>query len=140
MDVVHPQNPAIKGVNHCMWTGAPLSAESQGRAVVIAGASLIDRSPCGTGSSARVAQRFARGWQADGAAYRHESLIGSFFVGRVAQQLQLENGTPAIRPSIEGRAWITGRAEFIVDDTQPWWDGFSLQDYAAPASAKETSL
>jgi 4-hydroxyproline epimerase len=78
VDVVHPENPAIRGVKHCMWTGAPLSAQSQGRAVVIAGASLIDRSPCGTGSSARVAQRFARGWLAEEGAYRHESLIGSF--------------------------------------------------------------
>ena len=140
VDVIHPENPAIKGVKHCMWTGAPLSAESQGRAVVIAGESLIDRSPCGTGSSARVAQRFARGWLGEDATYRHESLIGSFFVGRVAQQLQLEDGRSAIRPSIEGRAWITGRAEFIVDDTQPWWDGFSLEDFAAPAQAQETSL
>ena len=74
------------------------------------------------------------------AAYRHESLIGSFFVGRVAQQLELENGQAAIRPSIEGRAWITGRAEFIVDDTQPWWDGFNLEDFAAPAPAREISL
>ncbi|NBA93821.1 4-hydroxyproline epimerase [Pseudomonas sp. R5(2019)] len=135
--VVHPENPSIKGVNHCMWTGAPLAPESQGRAVVIAGASLIDRSPCGTGSSARVAQRHARGWLAEGAAYRHESLIGSFFVGRVESQLPLEDGTAAIRPSIEGRAWITGRAEFIVDDTQPWWDGFSLEDHAKPAAAQE---
>jgi 4-hydroxyproline epimerase len=140
VDVVHPENPAIRGVKHCMWTGAPLSGQSQGRAVVIAGDSLIDRSPCGTGSSARVAQRFARGWLAEDGAYRHESLIGSFFVGRVAQQLLLEDGHPAIRPSIEGRAWITGRAEFIVDDTQPWWDGFSLEDFAAPAPAQETSL
>ncbi|AUA56322.1 hydroxyproline-2-epimerase [Achromobacter spanius] len=139
VDVVHPQNPAIRGVKHCMWAGAPLAAESQGRAVVIAGASLIDRSPCGTGTSARVAQRFARGWLAADAAYRHESLIGSFFVGRVAQQLELEDGRAAIRPSVEGRAWITGQAEFIVDDTQPWWDGFSLEDHAAPAPVRETS-
>lgn len=137
VDVVHPENPSIRGVKHCMWTGKPLSPASQGRAVVIAGASLIDRSPCGTGSSARVAQRFARGLLAADGAYQHESLIGSYFVGRVEQQLQLETGQDAIRPSIEGRAWMAGRSTFDVDDTQPWWDGFSLEDYCAVAQGQE---
>lgn len=139
LEVVHPENPSIRGVNHCMWTGQPLSAESDGRAVVIAGASLIDRSPCGTGSSARVAQRFARGWLGQGEAYRHESLIGSYFIGRAEHVLQLQNGQAAVRPSIEGRAWITGRASFEIDDSQPWWDGFSLQDYSTPVTGKESS-
>lgn len=60
LDVVHPDHPAIRGVRHCMWTGKPIADDAHGRAVVIAGDSLVDRSPCGTGSSARVAQRFAR--------------------------------------------------------------------------------
>jgi 4-hydroxyproline epimerase len=136
VDVVHPENPAIRGVKHCMWTGAPLSAQSQGRAVVIAGASLIDRSPCGTGSSGRPA--LCPGLVGGRGRLSSRKPDRQFFVGRVAQTLQLEDGRAAIRPSIEGRAWITGRAEFIVDDTQPWWDGFSLEDYAAPAAAQET--
>ncbi|MGV8918939.1 MAG: 4-hydroxyproline epimerase [Pseudomonas sp.] len=140
LDVVHPENPSIHGVKHCMWTGKPLAAQSDGRAVVIAGDSLIDRSPCGTGSSARVAQRFARGWLVADGAYRHESLIGSHFIGRVEQPLTLETGQAAIRPSIEGRAWMTGRAEFVVDDSQPWWNGFSLQDFDKPTAEAEHTL
>lgn len=140
LDVVHPDDPSLRGVKHCMWTGAPTSPDSDGRSVVIAGDSLIDRSPCGTGSSARVAQRFARGWLKADQSYRHESLIGSHFVGRVEEQLHLGNGLEAIRPSIEGRAWITGRSEYTVDDSEPWWDGFSLEDFASPAPSKETAL
>lgn len=134
-EVVHPENPSIRGVNHCMWAGQPLAADSDGRSVVIAGDSLVDRSPCGTGSSARVAQRFARGWLKQGEAFRHESLIGSRFTGRVEATTKLSNWLPAVYPSIEGSAWITGRAEFHVDDQQPYWDGFSLNDFSGPRTA-----
>ncbi|WP_133664668.1 4-hydroxyproline epimerase [Paraburkholderia sp. BL10I2N1] len=129
VDVVHPDNPAIRRVKHCMWTGRPISAEADARAVVIAGDSLIDRSPCGTGSSARVAQRFARGWLKEGDAFRHESLIGSRFIGRVEAQTSLADGTAAVFPSVEGRAWITGRAQHFVEDGQPYAHGFSLQEF-----------
>ncbi|MNF23865.1 4-hydroxyproline epimerase [compost metagenome] len=135
LDVVHPENPSIRGVRHCMWTGHPLADDSNGRSVVIAGDSLVDRSPCGTGSSARVAQRFARGWLGEGEAFRHESIIGSRFVGRVEATTRLSNGIPAVYPSIEGSAWITGRAEFQVDDRQPYWDGFTLNEFVGRRSA-----
>lgn len=135
LDVVHPENPSIRGVKHCMWTGHPLAADSDGRSVVIAGDSLVDRSPCGTGSSARVAQRHARGWLKEGEAFRHESIIGSRFIGRVESTTRLSNGTPAVYPSIEGSAWITGRAEFYVDDRQPYWNGFSLDEFVERRSA-----
>ncbi len=128
-DVVHPDDASIRGVKHCMWTGHPLAKDSHGRAVVIAGDSLVDRSPCGTGTSARVAQRYARGWLAEDEAFRHESIIGSRFTGRVEATTTLSNGSAAVYPSIEGSAWITGRAEFFVDDGQPYWDGFSLGDF-----------
>lgn len=135
LDVVHPQDASIRGVKHCMWTGHPLAADSDGRSVVIAGDSLVDRSPCGTGSSARVAQRFARGWLKEGEAFRHESIIGSRFIGRVESVTQLRDGTLAVYPSIEGSAWITGRAEFYVDDRQPYWNGFSLEEFVERRSA-----
>lgn len=135
LDVVHPENASIRGVKHCMWTGQPLAADSSGRSVVIAGDSLVDRSPCGTGSSARVAQRFARGWLKEGEAFRHESIIGSRFTGRVEATTQLSNGMPAVYPSIEGSAWITGRTEFYVDDQQPYWNGFSLNEFCGPRTA-----
>ncbi|SIT38436.1 conserved hypothetical protein [Paraburkholderia ribeironis] len=129
IEVVHPDNPHIRGVKHCMWTGRPLADDADGRSVVIAGDSLIDRSPCGTGSSARVAQRFARGLLAEGQPFRHESLIGSRFIGRVEATTRLESGLDAVYPSIEGRAWITGRGEHYVDDSQPYAHGFSLQEF-----------
>ncbi|GAB3629984.1 hydroxyproline-2-epimerase [Pandoraea terrae] len=129
LDVVHPDNPLIRGVKHCMWTGRPIHAEADGRSVVIAGHSIIDRSPCGTGTSARLAQRFARGLLSEGQAFRHESLIGSHFIGRVESVTKLNSGLDAIYPSIEGRAWITGRGEHYVDESQPYAHGFSLQEF-----------
>ncbi|MBO3278107.1 4-hydroxyproline epimerase [Pseudomonas schmalbachii] len=137
-DVVHPEDASIRGVRHCMWSGQPLAASSDGRSVVIAGDSLIDRSPCGTGTSARVAQRFARGLLARDGVFRHESLIGSRFAGRVEEVVELADGTPAIRPSVEGRAFITGRAEYYVDRTQPYWNGFSLNEFTGNRSQKES--
>ncbi|MEX3934450.1 4-hydroxyproline epimerase [Paraburkholderia phymatum] len=129
IEVVHPDNPSIRMVKHTMWTGGPLSDGADARAVVIAGDSLIDRSPCGTGTSARVAQRHARGLLKEGQAFRHQSLIGSCFTGRVESTTTLKNGLDAVLPSVEGRAWLTGRAEHYVDDAQPYAHGFSLQEY-----------
>ncbi|MGU7774500.1 4-hydroxyproline epimerase [Burkholderia sp. MR1-5-21] len=126
LDVVHPDHPQIRGVKHCMWTGKPLAADSDARAVVIAGGSIVDRSPCGTGTSARVAQRFARGLLAEGQTFKHESIIGSHFIGRVEAATRLQSGLDAVYPSIEGRAWITGRGEHYVDDAQPYAHGFDL--------------
>lgn len=130
IEVVHPDNRSIRGVKHCMWTGRQIDPESDGRAVVIAGDSLIDRSPCGTGTSARVAQRFARGLLALGKPFKHESLIGSRFIGRAEGATQLKSGLDAVFPSIEGRAWITGRGEHFIDDAQPYAYGFSLQEFS----------
>lgn len=129
LDVVHPDNPQIKVVKHCMWTGAKKAEESDARGVVIAGDSLIDRSPCGTGTSARVAQRFARGLLSLGQSFQHESIIGSYFVGRAEAETVLQSGLPAVFPSIEGRAWITGRSEHYIDSTDPYATGFSLDDF-----------
>ncbi|MGF6370613.1 4-hydroxyproline epimerase [Paraburkholderia sp. RAU6.4a] len=130
VDVVHPDNPNIRGVKHCMWTGAPISKDADARAVVIAGDSLIDRSPCGTGTSARVAQRHAMGLLQQGETFTHQSLIGSHFIGRVESTLKLESGIDAVLPSVEGRAWMTGRSEHYVDDSQPYAHGFDLQEFS----------
>lgn len=128
IDVVHPDHPAIHGVRHCMWTGRPVARDAHGRAVVIAGDSLVDRSPCGTGTSARVAQRHARGWLKEGEAFCHESLIRSRFIGRVESSTRLNSGLDAILPSVEGRAWVTGHARYQVDSSQPYAHGFTLQE------------
>lgn len=129
--VAHPDHPQINGVRHCMWTGQPTAADSHGRGVVITGDILIDRSPCGTGTSARLAQRFARGLIGIDEPYRHESVIGSRFIGRVESITRLESGLCAIIPSIEGSAWITGRSEHYVDPLHPFANGFSLQELAS---------
>jgi len=128
--IVHPENPSIAGVKHCMWAGKPLQADANGRSVVIAGSELIDRSPCGTGTSARVAQRFFKGLLEKNGEFKHESLIGSYFIGRVEELSILQDGTEAIRPSVQGRAFITGESTIRVNKNEPYWNGFSLNDFA----------
>lgn len=123
IDVVHPDNPAIKGAHHTMWCGAPQSG-GDARGVVIATPAIIDRSPCGTGTSARVALRAARGEQKEGDAFRHESLIGSMFTGRVEGRTRLKSGLEAIIPSVEGQAFITGHSTHLIDSDAPYATGF----------------
>lgn len=137
--IEHPHFPGIRGVRHCMWTGQPLAADSHGRSVVIAGDSLIDRSPCGTGTSARVAQRFARGLLGLNQAFRHESLIGSLFIGRAESQIKLPGDIDGVLPSIEGRAWITARSEHCIDDEAPFPQGFSLEALASQSNYAESA-
>ncbi|MFT3972455.1 MAG: proline racemase family protein [Amaricoccus sp.] len=122
-EIVHPDNPAIRGVHHTMWTGAP-QAGGDGRSVVITLPTIVDRSPCGTGTSARVALRAARGEQDVGDTFVHESVISSTFTGRVERHVTLDCGLPAIIPSVEGSAYSTGTSTHFVDDTEPYATGF----------------
>lgn len=123
IEVVHPENPGIRGAHHTMWCGAP-QAGGDARGVVIATPQIIDRSPCGTGTSARVALRAARGEQAVGDVFTHESLIGSAFRGRVERHLTLTTGQPAVIPSVEGSAYVTGQSVHVIDDAAPYAAGF----------------
>ncbi|MBP2236481.1 4-hydroxyproline epimerase [Sinorhizobium kostiense] len=123
IDVVHPDNPSIRGAHHTMWCGAPTNG-GDARAVVIATPKIIDRSPCGTGTSARVALRAARGEQEIGDVFIHESLIGSTFKGRIERHVTLAAGMPAIIPSVEGNAYITGASTHLIDDQEPYVEGF----------------
>jgi 4-hydroxyproline epimerase len=123
IDVVHPDNPAIRGAHHTMWCGTPKTGGTAS-AVVIATPAIIDRSPCGTGTSARVALRAARGEQSVGDVFVHESLIGSTFNGRVEARTRLMSGLDAIIPSVEGTAYITGNSVHTIDDSQPYAKGF----------------
>jgi 4-hydroxyproline epimerase len=122
---VHPEEPAIHGVSHVMWTGAPTQERADGRNAVFYGDKAIDRSPCGTGTSARMAQRFAKGLLKVGDDYVHESIIGSMFDGRVEAEVSVA-GKPAIRPSIAGWARMTGLNTIFVDDRDPFQHGFVL--------------
>lgn len=123
IDVVHPDNPAIRGAHHTMWCGTP-KAGGDASSVVIATPTIIDRSPCGTGTSARVALRAARGEQKEGDVFAHESLIGSIFKGRVESRTKLKSGLDAIVPSVEGSAYITGHATHFINDDEPYAKGF----------------
>ncbi len=122
---VHPENPTINGLSHILWTGQPLDPTSTARNAVFYGDKAIDRSPCGTGTSARLAQWWAKGWLKPGQDFIHESIIGSKFIGRVEAETEL-NGKPAIIPSIEGWAIIHGYNHLILDEADPYVHGFQV--------------
>jgi 4-hydroxyproline epimerase len=122
---VHPENPFIKGLSHILWTGAALSPDSTARNAVFYGDKAIDRSPCGTGTSARMAQWYAKGKLKKGDQFVHESIIGSQFIGRIEDETSID-GKPAIIPSIEGWAIITGYNTILIDDDDPYAHGFQV--------------
>lgn len=122
---VHPENPTINGCSHILWTGKVIDPSSTARNAVFYGDKAIDRSPCGTGTSARVAQWHARGRLKKGEAFIHESIIGSKFIGRIEEETQLQN-IPAVIPSIEGWAIVTGYNTIIIDDDDPYAHGFQV--------------
>lgn len=126
---VHPENPTINGCSHILWTGAVLDQHATARNAVFYGDKAIDRSPCGTGTSARMAQWYAKGKLKKGDAFIHESIIGSQFVGRIEEELPnaFGDGKPAIRPSIEGWAKVYGYNTITVDpDDDPYACGFQV--------------
>jgi 4-hydroxyproline epimerase len=123
---VHPENESIKNVTHLLWTGTPIDASSDGRNAVFYGEKAIDRSPCGTGTSARLAQLFAKGKLKIGEEFIHESFIGSTFVGKVESETMIGN-QKAIIPSIKGWAKIYGQNTITIDtDDDPYAYGFSV--------------
>ena len=124
-DYVHPEDPTIRGLSHVMWTGAPRHAEADGRNAVFYGDHAIDRSPCGTGTSARMAQLAARGELGPGDGFVHESIIGSLFHGRVEAPARVGD-IDAIVPSIAGWARITGINTLFIDDRDPFAHGFQV--------------
>ena len=124
-EFIHPEIEEINGLSHMMWTGATINANASARNAVFYGDKAIDRSPCGTGTSARMAQWYAKGKLKKGDEFVHESIIGSQFIGRIEEETTL-NGKPAIIPSIEGWAIITGYNTIIIDDDDPYAHGFQV--------------
>ena len=122
---VHPEDATVKGVSHVMWTGEPTQPEAHGRNAVFYGDHAIDRSPCGTGTSARMAQWAAKGKLAPGDGFVHESIIGSLFHCRVEEAVKVGN-YDGIKPSIAGWARLTGLNTIFVDDRDPFAHGFSV--------------
>ena len=125
-EFVHPEDDSIKGCSHILWTGSVIDKTSTARNAVFYGEKAIDRSPCGTGTSARMAQWYAKGKLKKGEDFIHESIIGSKFTGRIEDEL-LINGMPGIRPSIEGWAKIYGYNTIWIDkEDDPYAYGFQV--------------
>jgi 4-hydroxyproline epimerase len=125
-EFVHPEDETIKGCSHILWTGDVLDKTSTARNAVFYGDKAIDRSPCGTGTSARMAQWHAKGKLKKGDEFIHESIIGSKFIGRIEEETTI-NDHPAIKPSIEGWAKIYGYNTIWIDkDDDPYAYGFQV--------------
>jgi 4-hydroxyproline epimerase len=123
---VHPLNATIQGCSHVLWTGKVLHPDSDGRNAVFYGDKAIDRSPCGTGTSARMAQWFAKGKLKAGDKFVHESIIGSTFTGTIEGITQVGVYT-AIIPGIEGWAKVYGHNIITIHpDDDPYAFGFQV--------------
>lgn len=124
-DFVHPVDDRISDLSHIMWTGEVLDSGSTARNAVFYGDKAIDRSPCGTGTSARMAQWAVKGKLKKGEDFIHESIIGSKFIGRIEDHVKIGD-MPAIVPSVEGWARITGYNNITIDDDDPYAHGFQV--------------
>ena len=125
-EFVHPENPTINGCSHILWTGAVIDKSSTARNAVFYGDKAIDRSPCGTGTSARMAQWYAKGKLKKGDVFIHESIIGSKFTGTIEEETTVA-GKTAIRPGIEGWAKIYGYNTISIDpEDDPYAYGFQV--------------
>ncbi|SEC09837.1 proline racemase [Maribacter dokdonensis] len=122
---IHPEDATIKNVTHMLWTGNTISEKANARNAVFYGDKAIDRSPCGTGTSARMAQWHAKGKLNVGEDFVHESYIGSQFIGKVEEETALA-GKLAIIPSIKGWAKIYGKNTITIDDDDPYAHGFQV--------------
>ncbi|OWV91961.1 hydroxyproline-2-epimerase [Rhizobium sp. N122] len=125
-DPVHPDDARIRGVHHAIWCDRPVNDVSDGRCAVFYGDKAIDRSPGGTGTSARMAQLHGKGRLDVGSKYRHESLIGTIFEGRVEAEARV-GPYRGILPSIGGWARVIGHNTIFVDDRDPLAHGFQIR-------------
>ena len=121
----HPLDKNIKGCSHVLWGGTPTQERSTASNVVFYGEKALDRSPCGTGTSARMAQLFAQGKLKVGEDYIHESIIGSKFIGNVEAEAKV-GSFQGIIPSIQGSARIIGYNQLILDPEDPYVKGFQV--------------
>ena len=122
-EFIHPEKPEISGLSHILWTGAPQHPQAHARNAVFYGDKALDRSPCGTGTSARIAHWAANGKLKAGDDFIHESIIGSLFKGRVEHAATV-GCHDAIIPSIGGWARMTGYNTIFIDDRDPFARGF----------------
>ena len=125
----HPQNAAIDRISFCQFTRPIVEDGGQmiAKNAVVIRPGKVDRSPTGTGLSARLAVLHAQGRVGLGDTVRARSIIGSEFLGRIDEEVRIDR-RPAIRTSISGRAWITGRCQLTLDPEDPWPEGYRLSD------------
>jgi proline racemase len=136
---VHPENPKINGVTICVMTGTPQAQGANAKnAVVVSTGQLdwdrpatwtgvLDRSPCGTGTCARMAALHAKGELALNQDFNHEGILGTIFNGRLIRETSV-GGQIAVVPTIRGQAWVTGTAQYMVDPSDPFPNGFTVGD------------
>jgi proline racemase len=132
---VHPENPEINTINQTLFYGPLIDAPGgkRSRNTVVVSPGRLDRSPCGTGTSARLAVLHARGSLSVGECLVHCSIIGSEYIGTIAGTVDV-GGMPGIRPTITGSAWITAFHQYVLDPTDPFPTGYLLPDsWPAPA-------
>jgi proline racemase len=139
LPVVHPEQPGFAGITIGQLSGPAHDRGNAMRNVVTVSTGTldwerpatwtgaIDRSPCGTGTSARMATLHARGRLAIGEDFRHEGILGTVFTGQLLEETRIGDRA-AVVPQITGQAWITGIAEYVVDPTDPFPDGFTVGD------------
>ena len=123
--LVHPDMPEAKGLLYVQFWAPGWRPDARYRNAVVVAPAGLDRSPCGTGTSARLASLHARGELGVGDSFGHESIIGTLFTGRIAGLTKV-GGLAAIIPEVSGRAWMTGRGTLVLDPTDPFPAGFLL--------------
>lgn len=122
----HPLEPRISDLRHVLFTAAPTMPHAQAKGAIVLHPGTLDRSPCGTGTSARMAQRYFRGEQRLAERFVHEAFLGTAFTGRLIEDVELAPGVRAVVPEVTGRAWITGRARWTLDPEDPFPTGFLI--------------
>jgi proline racemase len=139
LTAIHPENPAIRGITIAQISGPSTEPGiSRRNAVIVSTGKLdwekpaswtgtLDRSPCGTGTCARMATLYAKGELALGEDFIHQGILGTTFTGRLIERVKVGSYNGAI-PTIRGRAWITGFAEYVVDPSDPFPNGYTVQD------------
>lgn len=123
--VQHPEKPFISGMTHVEFFGPPTQPEADARNTVVFPPGEIDRSPCGTGTSAKAATLWARGELKMGRELVHESIIGTIFRARAVEEVEIA-GYKGIIPEVTGSAYVTGIHQFVNDPRDPLKDGFLL--------------
>ncbi|MFT4041137.1 MAG: proline racemase family protein [Thermomicrobiales bacterium] len=123
---VHPEEPGLHGVYGTIITGPPRTAGGDGRNITIYADGAVDRSPCGTGTSARLANLYAHGQIAVGQPFRHESVIDTVFTGKVLAETEVA-GLPAVETEIAGQGFITGLHQFLLQPDDPTAQGFLVR-------------